>query len=70
MKYADATVISIDIHVLNKMVKVQVKDNGKGATLVKKGLGIMGMEERTASVNGKIIVDGTSGFSVTMLLPI
>lgn len=70
MKYADATVISIDIHVLNKMVKVQVKDNGKGAVLVKKGLGIMGMEERTASVNGKIIVDGTSGFSVTMLLPI
>lgn len=31
MKYADATVIAIDIHVLNKMVKVQVKDNGKGA---------------------------------------
>ncbi len=30
----------------------------------------MGMEERAASVNGKIIVDGTSGFSVTMLLPI
>ena len=30
----------------------------------------MGMEERTASVNGKIIVDGTGGFSVTMLLPI
>lgn len=70
MKYADATVISIDIHVLNKVIKVQVKDNGKGAALVKKGLGIMGMEERTASVNGKIIVDGTSGFSVTMLLPI
>lgn len=70
MKYADATVISIDIHVLNKVIKVQVKDNGKGAVLVKKGLGIIGMEERTASVNGKIIVDGTSGFSVTMLLPI
>lgn len=61
MKYADATVISIDIHVLNKMVKVQVKDNGKVQYLLK-GLGIMGMEERTASVNGKIIVDGTSGF--------
>ncbi|MRQ29433.1 sensor histidine kinase, partial [Bacillus anthracis] len=70
MKYADATVISIDVHVLNKMVKVQVKDNGKGAVLVKKGLGIIGMEERTASVNGKIIVDGKNGFSVTMLLPI
>ena len=42
MKYADATVISIDIHVLNKMVKVQVKDNGKGATLVKKVSGLWG----------------------------
>ncbi|PFK43915.1 histidine kinase [Bacillus cereus] len=70
MKYADATVISIDLHVLNKVIKVQVKDNGKGASLVKKGLGIIGMEERTASINGKIIVDGTDGFSVTTLLPI
>ena len=55
---------------LNKMIKVEVKDNGKGTAIIKKGLGIMGMEERTASVNGKIIVDSTSGFSVTMLLPI
>lgn len=36
MKYADATVISIDIHVLNKMVKVQVKDNEKGQLLLKR----------------------------------
>ena len=42
MKYADATVISIDIHVLNKMVKVQVKDNGKGEVLVKKVSGLWG----------------------------
>ncbi len=27
----------------------------------------MGMEERTASVNGKIIVDGTSGFSAQLV---
>lgn len=70
MKYAEATRISIDIHVLNTVVKVQVKDDGKGVPKVKKGLGIIGMEERTASINGTIIVDGTNGFSVTMLLPI
>ncbi|ENQ3079326.1 sensor histidine kinase [Bacillus sp. WLY-B-L8] len=69
MKYAEATAISIDIHVLNTVVKVQVKDNGNGVPQVKKGLGIIGMEERTASINGTIIVDGTNGFSVTMLLP-
>jgi len=70
MKYAEATVVSVEIHVLNTLIKVEVKDNGKGAEKIKKGLGIMGMEERAASVNGTVIVDGTKGFSVTTLLPI
>ncbi|MCM2536104.1 histidine kinase [Neobacillus pocheonensis] len=70
LKYSEATVVTIDLHVLNTMIKVDVKDNGKGVDKIKKGLGIIGMEERTASINGTIIVDGTEGFSVTMLLPI
>ncbi|MCQ6264214.1 histidine kinase [Fictibacillus sp. WQ 8-8] len=70
MKYGKPTEISIEIHVLNRMIKAEVRDNGRGAVKVVKGLGIMGMEERTASVNGTIIVDGTNGFSVTTLLPI
>ncbi|WP_027408960.1 sensor histidine kinase [Anoxybacteroides tepidamans] len=70
MKYAEATVISIEIHVLNTLIKIEVKDNGKGAEKVTKGLGIIGMEERAASVNGTVIVDGTNGFSVTTLLPV
>ncbi|KKI89065.1 histidine kinase [Bacillus sp. SA1-12] len=70
MKYSDATLISIDLKVLNKLIRVEVKDNGKGTEKIKKGLGIIGMEERAASVNGKMIVDGSSGFSVTTLLPI
>lgn len=69
LKYSEATVISIELHVLNNMVKAVVKDNGKGIQKLKKGLGILGMEERTASIHGTIIVDGTDGFSVTMLLP-
>jgi len=52
------------------MIKAEVKDNGKGVEKVKKGLGIRGMEERTAAINGKVIVDGRNGFSVTTLLPI
>ncbi|MEH6915775.1 sensor histidine kinase [Priestia megaterium] len=70
LKYAEATMIAIELHVLNKMVKVEVKDNGKGAHLFQKGLGIAGMEERAASINGTVIVDGANGFSVTTLLPI
>lgn len=72
LKYSGATEISIEIQVLNKLIRAQVKDNGKGISSGKmvKGLGIIGMEERTASVKGTIIVDGSNGFSVTTLLPI
>ncbi|MES0857533.1 sensor histidine kinase [Geobacillus sp. G4] len=70
VKYAEATAIAVEIHVLNRIIKVEVKDNGKGAAKIKKGLGIIGMEERAASVHGTVIVDGTNGFSVTTLLPI
>ncbi|MBS4174687.1 sensor histidine kinase [Bacillus sp. FJAT-49736] len=70
LKYSDATHVSIHLNVLNKVIRAEVRDNGRGAEKVKKGLGIRGMEERTAAINGKVIVDGTNGFSVTTLLPI
>ncbi|NPC94523.1 sensor histidine kinase [Bacillus sp. WMMC1349] len=69
IKYAKATHVSINIHVLNTLIKVEVKDNGEGHGKIKKGMGIIGMEERAASVHGKVIVDGSNGFSVTTLLP-
>ncbi|MBV7504180.1 sensor histidine kinase [Bacillus sp. sid0103] len=70
MKYSHATQVSVDLKVLNKVIRAEVKDNGAGTEMIKKGLGILGMEERTASVNGKMIVDSTLGFSVTTLLPL
>ncbi|MFF2890823.1 sensor histidine kinase [Paenibacillus sp. NPDC057967] len=70
VKYAEATVVSIHIQVLHTMIKASVSDNGAGASKVIKGLGIVGMEERTAAVSGKIIVDGSKGFAVTTLIPL
>ncbi|GGB40605.1 two-component sensor histidine kinase [Lentibacillus populi] len=71
LKYAEAsTLIAVDVNVLNKLIRIVVKDNGKGAAKIEKGLGIIGMEERTATLDGKIIIDGNDGFSVTTLLPI
>ncbi|MNJ58503.1 sensory histidine kinase UhpB [compost metagenome] len=61
--------VSIHIQVLNTIIKVVISDNGKGARKVIKGLGIIGMEERAAVVNGTVIVDGSQGFSVTTLIP-
>jgi len=50
-------------------VKAEVSDNGHGAFIVKKGLGICGMEERSGRIGGKVVVDGSKGFSVITLLP-
>lgn len=49
---------------------MEARDNGKGETVVKKGMGLAGMEERTGAAGGKLIIDGSDGFSVITLLPV
>ncbi|MDB5052530.1 MAG: signal transduction histidine kinase [Bacilli bacterium] len=70
MKYANASAIAVHIEVLNKVVKAEIKDNGTGTPSIIKGLGIRGMEERSGNMGGKIIIDGSNGFSVITLLPL
>ena len=70
LKYSSASSLSVNIEVLNRLVKIEVRDNGAGALSFKKGLGIIGMEERTEAVGGKLIIDGSSGFSIITLLPV
>lgn len=69
-KYSMAKNLSVKIQVLNKLVKTEIKDDGKGCMNYSKGIGIMGMEERTQNINGKLIVDGSDGFSVIILFRI
>jgi signal transduction histidine kinase len=70
MKYSEATLVEVRLEVMHKLIKMEVKDNGKGAAAINKGMGLSGMDERTGSVGGKLIVDGSGGFSVIMLLPV
>lgn len=68
-KYAQATAVHVEIRVLNRIIKAVVSDNGVGAEKIVKGMGIAGMEERTAAANGTVIADGAQGFRVTTLIP-
>jgi len=70
LKYAKASKVNVNVNVLNKLVKVEIKDNGHGAFNISKGLGISGIEERTEGIGGKVIIDSSNGFSVILLLPI
>jgi signal transduction histidine kinase len=70
LKYARASVITIKVEVLNKLIKSEVRDNGTGACKISKGLGLRGIEERSGNLGGKVIVDGSRGFSIIALFPI
>ncbi len=69
LKYSSATRINVKLEVMNRLIKTEVSDNGIGALTIKKGMGLSGMEERTENAGGKLILDGSSGFSVITLLP-
>jgi signal transduction histidine kinase len=70
LKYSFASSIQVSLEVMNRIIKTEVRDNGKGAFEFTKGMGLSGMEERTGSAGGKLIVDGSRGFSVITILPV
>ncbi|MCB2357027.1 sensor histidine kinase [Clostridium estertheticum] len=70
IKYSQANNVKVNVEVLNTLIKVEIKDDGIGCFRIEKGLGLSGIEERTMNLNGKVIFDGYSGFSVIMLFPI
>ena len=70
MKYSNASLCKITFERLNKMIKVTIYDNGQGCTTIKKGMGLQGLSERLLSIKGQLILDGSNGFSIVMLIPI
>lgn len=70
LKYSSCDRIDIEISVLNKILRCCVSDNGKGCDSITDGMGLQGMKQRIASVGGIINIDGTSGFTINMLIPI
>ncbi|SHJ74005.1 Histidine kinase [Clostridium cavendishii DSM 21758] len=70
IKYSSGKNINVSIYILNKLIKVEIRDDGKGFINLKKGMGITGIEQRVIEANGKVIIDGSNGFSLRILFPI
>ncbi|MBC1227378.1 sensor histidine kinase [Listeria booriae] len=70
LKYSQASRVEVTLTILNKFVRMEMKDNGVGADSVTKSLGLTGMEERTAKLGGKLVIDSTDGFQIITLLPL
>lgn len=70
MKYARCSRIKISVHVLNKMIRCSISDNGVGCKEVVDGMGISGMRKRVREVNGILAFETEVGFTINMLLPL
>lgn len=68
LKYSDgANLVTLNIDVLKGLITARISNNGKGEKVIIPGLGLRGMEERINSENGTLIVDGSKGFTVSMV---
>ncbi len=66
IKHSDATVLSVDIKQLPKKLVISIKDNGEGfnlneVLLKKQGLGIINMNNRIDTLEGKISINTAPG---------
>lgn len=70
LKYAKCTKISIEIYILNEVVRCTIGDNGVGCMELKEGMGLQGMKRRVRKVNGYLDVQCDQGFQINMILPL
>lgn len=69
IKYSKGNFILVNIEVLNKIIKLEVKDNGSGCSNIKKGIGLRNIEESISKLDGKIIINSEEGFGIIILIP-
>lgn len=67
LKYSQATEVTFICKVLKGIIKIRISNNGNPEKVIVPGLGLRGMEERVNEAGGTLIVDGSNGFSITMI---
>ena len=74
MRHAAATKVNIDFFIIAKELRLIIADNGKGfnQNLPKQTLGLLGMRERTAMLNGSFVVasEKKKGTRIIITIPI
>lgn len=68
MKYSNGDLINIEISVLNKIIRLYIKDNGCYQGDIKKGMGLLGIEERIVNLGGDVYFNNEDSFSNLIIL--
>ena len=69
IRHAGGTRCQISLGIVDKALELKVGDNGSGGTLIE-GAGLRGMRERVELLGGSMQIDGSSGTSISIRLPI
>ncbi|MGL6107831.1 sensor histidine kinase [Romboutsia sp.] len=68
IKYSTGDLLNLEISVLNKIIRLHIKDNGAYKGSLKKGMGLIGIEERIINLGGDVYFDNENGFSTLIIL--
>ncbi|MGL4761805.1 MAG: sensor histidine kinase [Sarcina sp.] len=68
IKYSRCSKMNFHIDIMNKIIKIQFKDDGVGGDKVVKGYGLSKIEEEVISIGGRFIIDGKNGFNAVILI--
>jgi signal transduction histidine kinase len=70
IKYSKATEVDVKFDINQYMIRMYIKDNGKGAEVINSGMGLFGIKERIRGAGGTVSIDGVNGFMLMCILPI
>ncbi|MGI6237361.1 MAG: sensor histidine kinase [Candidatus Excrementavichristensenella sp.] len=69
IRHAGATQVDIRLQALPGVVRLEVRDNGRGCENLVEGMGIGGMRERATEYGGSLLVQNDQGMRVITLIP-
>lgn len=70
VRHGNASRVSVSLWVVERAVRVTIKDDGAGSKNVVQGMGLLGMSERLAQLGGSLRTDSNRyGFSVYAEIP-
>jgi len=71
LKHANASMLEVFLYYSSKIFKMKIKDNGRGfdtENAIKKGIGLVNMQERANLLQGKLEIQSTCGSGCTVSL--
>ncbi|HVF14029.1 MAG TPA: ATP-binding protein, partial [Acidimicrobiales bacterium] len=61
VKYANASMVKVNIGHCDRSLRVEVADDGMGGAAARLGSGLEGLADRVAALEGRLVVDSPAG---------